>query len=319
MKTTYYLNKGRNKNLYCRISDGNERVTFSLEYSVDDKNWDQRKSMVKMENEYYYALSEFKRYLNEKYEKLKSEGKDNILERLKNEALSMTEDSGIDGIAEKIFNYYNKEDGLPEYNAFIKAFEKFSNLNKDQYIAETVGSAIHFHTKDLVYEMDTYEGRAANLKHLIESRSYDEICIETDGVIWSDIYSDPGIHKSEFLPEMLKEWEIYWDEKYEEVQEKVGKTNHLDAKKEASWRSFQVFMECYDGAEDGIKLAYNISDFILFPIAVITMLNIFDPSVCYDEYCEFEFFGNQDYKWESISLDDENEDSPVFFVREYEF
>lgn len=318
MKITYYLNKGRNKNLYCRINDKNERITFSLEYSVDEKDWDQRKDTVKTENEYYFVLSDFKRYLKEKYERLKSEGKDNILDRLKNEALSLTRDSGIDGIAEKIFDYYNKENSVPKYKDFIKAFEKFSNLKRGQYKVETVGSVIHFHANDIVYEMDTYEGKTAALKQLIETKSYDEICMLTDISIWSEIYNDTGIVKSDFLPEMLNEWEIYWDKKYEEAQESIGRTNHLNAYKEKSWRSLQVYMECYDSAEDSISLAYNMSDFILFPISVLTMLNIFNQDVCYEEYCEFEFFGHLTWEWISISLE-EDDDSPVFFIRKYEF
>jgi hypothetical protein len=318
MKTTYYLNKGRNKNLYCRINDGKERATFSLEYTVNEKDWDPRGESVKFKDEYYFILNDFKKYLNERYEKLKYEGKDHIIDRLKNEALSFMKDSGIEGVAKNLFNHYNKKDHIPEYDDFVKAFEKFSNLKKGEYKVEAIGSMIHFHTEDVVYEMDTYEGKTANLKFLIKNRLYDEIYTETDKSIWSHIYVDAGIDKIVFLPEMLLEWEKYWNQQYKEIQEKIGKTNHLDAHKEESWRSFQVFMNCYNDAGDIIDLAYNINDFILFPLSVITMLRIFDPDVCYQEYCECEFFQQITYEWESIELNEEDDNSPMFFIRECE-
>jgi len=318
MKITYYLNEGRKKNLYCRINDGKERVTFSLEYSIDKKEWDPKYETVKDENEYYYTLSDLKNYLNKKYGEFKHEGKDNILNRLKNEMALLTEDGGIEGIAKNLFNYHNKEDGLPEYDDFVKAFENFSKLKKGQYKVETVGSVIHFHAKDIIYEMDTYEGKIANLKFFIENRLYDEIYTQTNESIWSEIYIDAGIDKNIFLPKMLWEWEKYWNETYKEIQETVGKTNHLDAGKEASWRSFQVFMNCYNDAGDSIGLAYNIDDSILFPLSVITMLNVFNPDVCYQEYCEHEFYSGMGDGWESITLNKEDDDSPIFFIREYE-
>jgi hypothetical protein len=69
----------------------------------------------------------------------------------------------------------------------------------------------------------------------------------------------------------------------------------------------------YDNSIDIIRLAYEIDEFDLYPMVVITMLNIFNAEVCYEEYCEHELFG---YDWESISVDDENENSPVFFIQE---
>lgn len=316
MKVAYYLNEGRKKNLYCRISDGAEKVTFSLDYSVDPEKWNAKKEEIHSENEYYFTLIDFKKYLTGKYHELKNEGQDNVLMRLKNEALLFTEEKGINGIAEKMFNYFNKNNELPEYAGFVKAFEKFSGLKKGEYKIETVGTIIHFHTKEDIYELDTYEGLTCRLKSFIENKSYDEIYTETNENIWSDIYTDAGIEKHVFLPKLLSQWEEYWNNEYRDIREKTGKTSHLDELKRQSWRQFQVYMTCYDNGEDAIKLAYKIDEMGLYPISVITMMNIFDAETCYGEYCEFEFDGNPE--WKSISLD-EDDNSPIFYIRTYEF
>lgn len=316
MKVAYYLNEGRKKNLYCRISDGAEKVTFSLDYSVDPEKWNSKKEEIDSESEYYFTLIDFKKYLTGKYHELKNEGQDNIMMRLKNEALLFTKEKGIDGIAERMFDYFNKENALPEYTGFVQSFEKFSGLKKSEYKIETVGTVIHFHTKEDIYEIDTYEGLTCRLKSFIKNKSYDEIYTQTNVNIWSDIYTDAGIEKHVFLPELLSQWEKYWNNEYRDIREKTGKTSHLDELKRQSWRQFQVYMTCYDNCGDAIKLAYEIDDMSLYPISVISMMNIFDAETCYGEYCEFEFDGNPE--WESISLD-EDDNSPIFYIRTYEF
>ena len=315
MKIVYYLNEGRKKNLYCRISDGSERVTFSLDYSVEPDKWNLKKGEVDIEDISYFTLKDFKKYLTGKYHELKNEDKDNVLIRLKNEALLFTKEKGIDGIAERMFDYFNKDSELPKYAEFIKAFEKFSGLKKGDYKVETIGEIIHFHTEEDIYEMDTYEGLTSRLRSFIKNKSYGEIYTETDKNIWSEIYTDVGVEKHVFLPEFLRQWEMYWNNQYREIRESVGKTNHLDELKQHSWRQFQVYMACYDDCGDAIKLACDIDDMELYSISVMTMMSIFNAEVCYDEYCELEFDGNPD--WKSISLD-EDDDSPVFYIRTYE-
>lgn len=315
MKISYYLNEGRNKNLYCRISDGTERVTFSLDYTINPENWNSKKDEINDEDIYYFTLLDFKKYLYKRYQYLKNEEKTNILGILKNEALTMLDNSGIEGIARKMFDDNNEINGLPKYDEFVLAFEKYSNLKKGNYKIETVGNVIHFHTNDNIFEVDSYEGKTAFLKSIIDGKSYDEIFTETNKNIWSEIYIDAGIEKHIFLPQMLSEWESFWRKKYIVVKEKVGQTDHLDMMKQHSWRQFQVFMECYNDCGDIIKLAYEIDDLDLYPISVITMLNIFDAESCYTEYCEYEFAMSE---WESISIDDDD-NSPVFYIREYEF
>lgn len=322
MKVTYYLNEGRKKNLYCRINDGKERVTFSLEYALEKKEWDPRSEMVKSENEYFFTLSKLKKYLIGRYEELKGEDKDSVLEILKNEALSLMKDTGMDGIAENLFDYYNRGSNVPLYNSFVQAFEQFKGLKKGEYKTETIDSLIHFHVGKKVYEMDTYEGKTSRLKFFIKNKSYDEIYTETSEMIWNEMFLNAGISKNVFFPKLLSEWESYWDEKYKKVKEKIGRTDHLDSGKDASWRGFQVFMECYDHKPDTIELACEINDSVFFPLSVIVLLNIIDEEVCYDDYCEYEFFDKMTWEWESIRLknnddDDDDENDKIFFIREY--
>lgn len=311
MKITYYLDKGKVENLYCRINDGKEQIAFSLDTVVDSKDWDAKNETVGMDSGYLLTLFHLKKYISEKCVLLKNEGKEDILELLKNEVILLMKDSGLQSIAENLFDYYNKPRGLPECREFIQAFEKFSKLTKGQYRTDIMDTLICFHTEDKSYIMETYEGRKHTLKSFLECRSYDEIYTETDWSIWSEIYMDPGIIKSEFMPVFLSEWEIYWRKQYQLGKEFGEKTNHLDEMKQKSWRQVQVFMACLDNGVDVIRLADNFNGIELLPIAVISMLQIYDSNTCYDEYCELDFFGCND--WQSISLGD---DAPMFFIQQ---
>lgn len=315
MKITYYLNEGRKKNLYCRISDAAEKVTFSMGYAVEPKMWNGQKGELSIDDIHSFTLDTFKKYLMQKYHEYKTEGKTDILTRLKNEALFLTDESGIDGIERKFFDDANSENNIPKYDDFVRAFSVYSKLPREQFKVQVMSNSIYFHTKDTVYEMDTYEGKALSLKFLVENKNYDEICIETNVNIWSEIYLDGGIEKHEFLPAMLKQWENYWNDEYQETKELTGKTNQLDIHKESSWRQFQVYMACCDNGVDVINLAYSIDEFILYPISVFAMLEKFDPECCYSEYCDLEFNGKD---WETIVLDENSEDGIFFYIREIE-
>jgi hypothetical protein len=314
MKISYYLNEGRKKNLYCRISDGTERVSFSLGYAIDPTKWNVKEEEGSVDDPYYFVLRSFREYLSKRYHELKSEGLLSVLTTLKSEAESFMVEEGIDGIAQKLFDDENKEDGIPAYDEFIQAFEKYSGLEKGDYAASPLDNLVQFHTKKSdVFEIDTYEGLSARLKSFIDRKSYEEIQLMTDHLIWREIYIDTGIEKHVFLPKILNEWEILWARLYETIQKEVGKTNHLDKMKSQSWRKFQVFMECYNDVSDVIDLALEIDDSDLYPIAVISMVSILGEERCWSEYCESEFAKKE---WESIDFEDEAaEDEPVFFIR----
>src|SRR5258706_9244767 len=100
---------------------------------------------------------------------------------------------------------------------------------------------------------------------------------------------------------MQNELEHYWRNLYKRIKDEIGHSNDLEKSKEESWRMFKTFINLYNDATNIIELAYDFDEMVLYPIAVISMMRIFDPEVCYDEYCEFEFdAGNE---WESVSLD----------------
>lgn len=54
--------------------------------------------------------------------------------------------------------------------------------------------------------------------------------------------------------------------------------------------------------------------FTLFRL--LLCLIFFDSETCYGGYCEHEFFGSTEEEWESITLNEENDNSPTFFIRE---
>lgn len=315
MKITYYLNEGRTKNLYCRISDGDQRVTFSLGYTVDPVLWNAKKEEVSFEDNHFFTLKDFKAHLEKRYYILKSEMRQDIPNILKEESAAIVSKSGIQGIARNMFDEKNEIYFLPKYDEFIMAFEKFTNLKEGDYKVRIVDHVVYFFTEEVNYEMDTSQGKTAYLKSIIDGQDYDEIFSMTNENIWSLIYIDAGIEKHVFLSTMIKEWAEYWDKRTKEAANR-GKT--VDKQKEFSWKQFQIYMECYDGHGDSIKLAYEIEDAELYPIAVITMMNIFDPEVCYSEYCDYEF---SDDEWESIYLgedDDDDNNLSLFYIRETE-
>ena len=220
---------------------------------------------------------------------------------------------GIQGIARQMFDLENSLQGVYKYDVFITAFELYTGLKKEQYTAQTVGEQIHFQAKGKKYEMNTWVGKIIELKWFIENRSYEEIYTMTDEFIWSEIYIDAGIEKAKFIPNMLREWETYWNTLYNNRNAEIGYTSHLDKMKDESYREFQAFIDTYNDAGDAIKLAREFNDMKLYPIAVITMMNIFNPEVCYDEYCELEFYQGD---WDSVCIDEEDDNSPILYIRE---
>ncbi|WP_159468063.1 hypothetical protein [Dyadobacter sp. 3J3] len=313
MEITYFLNTAEEENLYCRITEDSDSVSFPLHYGVDEDEWDLENDEVSPDDPYFYSLMSFKAFLEERYEALKMERATDILNKLKSEVEAITEESGIQGIARKMFDDENASEGIPSYDQFIAAFEKFSGLGNEEYEALVIDNTLEFGTEDGDdFQMDTVAGLKTRLRSFIEKKSYAEIGMMTSKFIWSKIYNDAGgIEKHIFLPEMLLEWEIFWDIEYEEIKNAGGETAYLDKTKEKSWRQFQVFMACYSDSVDIIQLAFEIDDMELYPMIVTVMLRIFDAEVCYEEYCEAEFGGDD---WEVI----ESNGMP-FFIKEGDF
>ncbi len=293
-------------------------IEIPLGYKLNRKDWNEERSFLNWDNENYFVLHSLKRYLKERFRKSSTSNTPLSLEKLRQEVDKMSKD-GISGIAEFTFNYQNKDTDVPQYKEFIHAFEAHSKLRKGEYTVMPLDHIIHFKTKTEVFEISTWESQIKYLKDFINGRSYDEIYTETNMHIWGEIYIDAGIEKHKFIPIMLNEWEYYWDDLYRRIKNEIGSTKHLDKIKEQSLRKLETLFSQYNESGNIIEFAYDFDDMVLYPIAVITMLNIFDAEVCYSEYCEFEFYGSN--QWEGIDLDeyeDDNYDGPFFFIRPYE-
>jgi hypothetical protein len=210
------------------------------------------------------------------------------------------------------FNKRNSTAGVPELKYFIEAFKKYSGTEK--FDIELLDEAVLFTSNDVVYFMDTYEGRSARLKGYYERDSYDEIYTQTELSHWSDVYTDAGIEKHVFIPELLSRWESFWASN----ERQFGDLPHIAKLKEASWRRLQVFMNLYDTSGDVITLAHDLEESELYPLAVLTMLDIFDADTCFTEYCEYELDSRGDYESIEVETDGEGE-SMIFYIKEYEW
>jgi hypothetical protein len=311
----YFSNSHRSKDtLHLNIEYKKDIITLDLFYKVKQKEWDREKSFLAWESQYHYSLLDFKKYIQQLFD---TTNKSKLTFKKLGTDIDVIINGNIENVQAFIFDYNNKDNNIPKYLDFIKAFELHSKLKRGLYEAKSLGSLILFKTKKEIFEVSSYESLTVHLKSYIENYSYDEIYTETKEYIWSEIYIDAGIEKLKFIPVMQNELERYWQTLYNRIKEEIGHTEHLNESKEISWRMFKSFIELYDSVGSVIELAYNFDDMVLYPIAVISMMKIFNADVCYEEYCELEFYATDE--WESICLDDENWDKPIFYIRLYEF
>jgi hypothetical protein len=315
MEIIFYLKADREENLYCCISDRKHRRTFSMEYTVNEKFWDSEKGEVRNNDPYFYTLQDFKLYLLRRSFGLETERKGNVLDVLKEEALDLLKSSGMEGVTKNIFNICSDKFGLPKYDGYLQAFEKYTGLKNNDYRVEILDTLLHFHTDKETYEMDTYEGKTAELKDIIKSRSYLDITTLTDNGKWRKIYDDE-IPKDEFLPVMRRELEYCLEENFIKTGIFMEKNEYVEEIKKRSWEQFEIFSKRCEQANI-IDLAMEIDEDILYPVAVITMANIFNLDACCLEYCELEFYKGED--WKAIFMDDkfeeEDDNLPVFYSR----
>lgn len=311
LKIDYSKSHEAKKSIHIHLKYRKKTAILDLFYKPKRGEWNNTEAFLDWESQYYYSLRSFERYINLKFEETdKSISSFNKLV----EEIKMIINNDIENIQEFIFDHENKDNDVPKYSDFLKAFEFHSKLKRNQYEAQALGSIIHIKTKKGHFEISCCESLTEHLRSYINRRSYDEIYTQTELHIWSDIYTDMGIKKSEFIPVMQRELELYWETLYKTIQENIGRTSHLDNRREKSWRVFRTFIDLYNDAGDIIELAYDFDEMILYPIAVISMLEIFNAEVCYDEYCELEFYNGE---WESICIDDEGLEAPIFNIRNY--
>jgi hypothetical protein len=308
---SYNLNTENKGKIQICLAYKKQKEYLDLDYIPKKKHWSIEKSFLTWENPYYYSLVDFEKYIINQFE---SKNRQSLKKLIR--VLDSIVQGKIENIAEFIFDFNNKGNEVPKYADFIRAFEQHSKLNKNHYEAQALDHIIHFKTTNGAYEVSTYESLSEYLNYYFQNDSYDEIYTETNENIWEEIYIDPGIEKSKFIPVMQNEWEHYWTRLYDKIGKEIGSTEHLSVRKEESWKRFKSFVDLFNDADNAIELAYDFDDMVLYPMAVITMLKIFDLETCFDEYCEYEFFGISD--WESIEIYDIM-DSPLFFIRPCEF
>lgn len=293
MTVTFYLNEKRKQNLYGRINNGNERSVFSLGYHVSEEMWDIKRNMLTWEDPHYYTLEKLKQFLEDKAIELRAQGKDEIPTRLKVIIEDLTNKDGIDGISRYLFDT-NRAEGVPQYNTFVKAFEKFSKLKPNQYKAEPIDNKMRFHTDSAIFIVDTREGLTHEINNFIDRNLYDELSM-TNLSAWNEVFMDAGevlgrppVPKGVFYREMYSQWRQYWSHEYEETIARGLHTNNLKEEKEDSWKALQVLMACYDTSTTIIHDAYELG-MELGACAILSTLNIYNKEVCLDEYCDFNF------------------------------
>jgi hypothetical protein len=296
------------ENQYFHLSKDNELVfryfnnELKLNYFPKKTDWNISENYLNWKNPYYYILLN----LPELYSEIGINQID-----VQNKFQKIINKDGIDGLCEHLFDIENIN-SVPKFKEFRAVILDFFGEKDVLKAMQPVGSRFYVKYKNIEYVVDTYTGLQKELESYFSAKSYSEIYTMTNMEYWSNIYLDAGIEKAIFIPELLKNWERFWIDEYKQISQRIGKTSYLDAMKERSWRQFQIFSEGYNEAGDIIKFSYDLDDLDLYPLVVYSMLNIFDKECCYQEYCELEFECDD---WESICLDKEEYNTPIFYIK----
>lgn len=290
MTITFYLNNERKQNLYCRISDGLKRATFSLGCKVGNECWDHKNETPIYGTPHYHTVKNLKNYLITLSKELRDKGETEIPKKIKDTISQIIKSTGISGIDRFLFNK-TKSIGVPEFDVFTKAFDRFCNVKDGQYSIEVIDDQIWFYTNKGNYIAHTYEGLKAELNDFISRESYEEL-YNTDLSAWNFVLMDggmvPGIGKGEMYRHLFIEWRRYWANKYNRVKRNARRNNHLEYLKEDSWKALQVFIDGYAESTTPIHDAEEL-DTDLCVWLILAMLQIFDKDTCLEEYCEYYF------------------------------
>jgi len=292
-----------NGELVIILSDEEIMTTVNLNYRPDPENWKEKKSELSWEDPYYFIVADLIIGLKDRYVQLLSHDVNNPIPFLTAELNTKIGELGLAGIAKRDFDLKNAPNHVPPYDQFIAAFKQFSGLSDEQFSVTCIDAQLIIKAGKDVWEMDTFEGRAAVLQFYADQKLYDDIYTDTNHEIWNRIYHENRIDREELYPFLIEEWKIYFDD-------------HDQAKKEESWKDLQQFMYKFREVDDLILVAYAIDEFRLFPILVMAMLRLGDAAESYVRYTELEFYG-EDEDWTSIVLDKKTNDGiePLFFIR----
>lgn len=298
MKIAYYLNKGRDKNLYCRISDGTARVTFSLGYNVDPEKFDVKRGVVKWDDQYGLTLDRFKGHLEKMHTEIKKEDKQAKLEELKKTASDYITKEGLEGIQRKFWDDHASDKSYPFYDQFIEAIEGHTGYKRDQLQVSAYDYSMTFTTPEgETFDIENDTSQFDFVDILLKERRYDEIYTMCDFKAWYEVYFGEEILRHNFIPVFLKEWEEFWrSQKDQFSDEEWYKEN-----KAKSWNRFQVFMNCYEPAT-AYELALNLSDIEFGPLFVLTMIQIFNKDICIQQYLDERYDDVHGWGWETYEL-----------------
>ncbi|MCX2485502.1 hypothetical protein [Pedobacter sp. MR2016-24] len=291
--------KGDSGELVIILSDEEMMKTVNLNYRPDPEHWNDHKCELLWEDPYYFTINDISMGLKNSYAQ-RSSPDVNPIPQLAGELSTQIEALGLSGIARRDFDLKNAPYHVPAYDQFIHAFKQFSGLSDGQFTATCLDAQLIIKAGEEVWEMDTYEGRAATLKNYVDQHSYDDIYTDTNEQIWSLMYHENEVDRQNLYPIVLREWRDYAD-------------TLSAAKQDDSWKYLEQFLRKYDQADDLVLVAYEIDEFRIYPIVVVAMLQLCDTDNVYINYCAEEFFGGND-EWKPIT-DDQDQASPVFFIR----
>lgn len=310
MKIAYYLTQGRQKNLYCRIIDDTEKVSFSLNQTIVEGEWNSLKGGSSQAESYFTILTNLNKYLITKYSELKKNEKQGALEKLKKDVKALIDGAGIEGIDNKMGKKGSNQTLLPPLSHFELAFQRYSGLKKGEFTTIEKEEKVYFHTnQNNIYTIDTYLGLSTRLTSFIENRSYEKLRQTTDETIWNAVFEGLKVNKQTLLTKLQIELDIFRQHHQEgEILSHLAPQIFLG--------NFNAFKTSYQGIKAWASSACSLEKPHLFPLIVLALMNYFNPAIYYERYCAIEFSGEE---WEGIVTDkNEGEYPTVFFIRAVE-
>jgi hypothetical protein len=292
------------KGLICQIEHADLKEQIILDYHPIADEWNSNESHLDWNSPYHFVINSLKSEINKIIKKGKNEEINGFIESVKN-AIQV---NGIIGMIEYLFDRANLHFGIPPFKNFMKAFNIYIKNEKHDYIPLVFGNSIYMNNRNKEYLIHTDIGRTTDLDTYFSNESLEEITVMTNNAIWDEILFDPGIDKTDFIPSLLELWENYWDEQLNSKD--LTKQEYSD-KKEKSWRSFQLFDSEYNHIQEVLGYAFSLDPEVLYPLAVMVMIENYGKEICFNEYCEFEFSDG----WEAISLDNFTEDINTFYIK----
>lgn len=312
MKIAYYLNPGRQKNLYCQIIDDTERVSFSLNQTIFEEEWDSSKESNLHTESYFTMLTNFNKYLLTKYSELKKTENQGVLKKLKTNVKTLIDGAGIESIPNRIGKKGPNQTVIPPISQFELAFQRFSGLKKEEFRTIEKNEKVYFQTNgNSLYTIDTYPGLTSRLASFINNRSYEQLSQMTNETIWSATFEGIKVEKQILLAKLQQELDIF---RQHLPHGEGSKISHLAPQKFLD--NFNSFKTSYQGIKSSVSSACSLERTVLFPLIVLALMKYFNPDIFYEQYCAIEFSGEE---WEGIVTDEnEGEHPTLFFVKTVE-